>query len=196
VKREATEGKWGGGCVVGEGRGAISPQETVERALHAAACDDCVVIAEEFSTANLRWAGNTLTTNGVSSSRRLTVIAIVRDAAGARAGVVSRAGTSGDQIGEVVAEAERAAAASSPAQDAQPLPGPADGYPFKKIPGAGASSSAPWPGCCPPSAPPGCPPPRPCGASEPRDRTGPVVHGHDRPHRLRSLARTRNRSTL
>jgi predicted Zn-dependent protease len=120
-----------------EGRGAISPQDTVERALAAATCDDCVVIAEEFSTANLRWAGNTLTTNGVSSSRRLTVIAIVRDAAGTRAGVVSRSGTSEDQIGEVVAEAERAAAASSPAQDAQPLPEPADGDPFKKKPGAG-----------------------------------------------------------
>jgi predicted Zn-dependent protease len=104
---------------------AISPQDTVERALQAATCDDCVVIAEEISTANLRWARNTLTTNGVSSSRRLTVIAIVRDAAGARAGVVSRAGAGADQIGDVVAAAEQAAAASSPAEDAQPLPGPA-----------------------------------------------------------------------
>ncbi|HTZ44947.1 MAG TPA: DNA gyrase modulator [Jatrophihabitans sp.] len=109
---------------------AIPPQDTVERALHAAACDDCVVIVEEGSTANLRWAGNTLTTNGVSSSRRLTVIAVVRDAAGTRAGVVSRSGTSEDQIAEVVAEAERAAAASTPAQDAQPLPEPAYGDPF------------------------------------------------------------------
>jgi predicted Zn-dependent protease len=112
----------------------------VERALHAAACDDCVVIAEERSTANLRWAGNTLTTNGVAASRRLTVIAIVRDAAGTRVGVVSRAGAGEDQIAEVVADAERAAAASSPAQDAQPLPGPAGGYPFKEMPGAGGAA--------------------------------------------------------
>jgi predicted Zn-dependent protease len=136
VKREAAEGA----AVGAGGRGTISPQDTVERALHTAACDDCVVIAEERSTANLRWAGNTLTTNGVSSSRRLTVIAIVRGAAGTRAGVVSRAGIGEDQIGEVVADAERAAAASSPAQDAQPLPGPADGYPFKDIPGAGGAA--------------------------------------------------------
>jgi len=46
-----------------------SPQETVERALAAAKSDDCIVIAEETSTANLRWAGNTLTTNGVAGSR-------------------------------------------------------------------------------------------------------------------------------
>ncbi len=46
---------------------ADSPQETVERALAAARSGDCVVIAEETSTANLRWAGNTLTTNGVAA---------------------------------------------------------------------------------------------------------------------------------
>ena len=79
-----------------------SPQETVERALAAAKSGDCVVIAEETSTANLRWAGNTLTTNGVASSRQLTVIAIDRRAAGngygAATGVVSRAGVRPDQI--------------------------------------------------------------------------------------------------
>ena len=53
---------------------AQRPQEAVERALAAAGGDDCVVIADEVSSANLRWAGNTLTTNGVSRSRSLTVI--------------------------------------------------------------------------------------------------------------------------
>jgi hypothetical protein len=53
---------------------------------------------------------------------------------------------------------------------------------------AGASpppwSSAPWPGCCPPSAPPACPPPRPCGpcdqpAGRPLNRgQAPPVHIH------------------
>ena len=59
-----------------------APQDTVERALAAARSDDCIVIADESSTANLRWAGNTLTTNGVSRSRQLTVIAVSRRAAG------------------------------------------------------------------------------------------------------------------
>ncbi len=50
-------------------------QDDVERALQASR-SDCIVIAEETSSANLRWADNTLTTNGVERSRRLTVIAI------------------------------------------------------------------------------------------------------------------------
>ena len=60
----------------------LSPQEAVERALAASRSGDCVVIAEETSSANLRWAGNTLTTNGVSSSRQLTVIAVDHRAEG------------------------------------------------------------------------------------------------------------------
>jgi predicted Zn-dependent protease len=103
-----------------------SPQQAVERALAAARCDDCIVIADESSSANLRWAGNTLTTNGVSRSRQLTVIAISRSGDGARAGVVSRAGVREDQIAAVVAEAEHAAAQAEPAKDAQPLATPAD----------------------------------------------------------------------
>ena len=106
------------------------PQEAVERALAAARSDDCVAIADETSSANLRWAGNTLTTNGVSRSRQLTVVAISRDARGARAGVVSRAGVRGDQIADVVRAAEQAAAESSPAEDAQPLLRPGQGDAF------------------------------------------------------------------
>ena len=100
---------------------APSPQEFVERALAAARGDDCVVIADEGSTANLRWAGNSLTTNGVSRSRQLTVIAISRRGEAASVGVVSRAGVRADQIAELVAEAEHAAAEAPPADDAQPL---------------------------------------------------------------------------
>ncbi len=107
-----------------------SPQETVERALAAARSTDCVVIAEETSAANLRWAGNTLTTNGVSASRQLTVIAIDRRADGARAGVVSRAGVRPDQIEDVVRDAERAAAEGEPAEDAADLTGSEQGRPF------------------------------------------------------------------
>jgi len=101
----------------------VSPQETVERALAAARSGDCVVIAEETSDANLRWAGNTLTTNGVTRSRQLTVIAIDRRADGAAAGVVSRSGVLPDQIEEVVREAEQAAAEATPAEDEAQLPG-------------------------------------------------------------------------
>ena len=108
----------------------LSPQETVERALAAAKSGDCVVIAEETSTANLRWAGNTLTTNGVAGSRQLTVIAIDRRADGAATGVVSRAGVRPDQIEDVVREAEHAAAEATPAEDAGELAGTAEPGPF------------------------------------------------------------------
>ncbi len=106
------------------GEPGYSAPRTVEQALAAARCDDCIVIAEETSSANLRWAGNTLTTNGVSQSRRLTVIAVWRRGDGAAAGVVSRSGVRDDQIEDVVRAAEKAAEQSSPADDAQPLLGP------------------------------------------------------------------------
>jgi predicted Zn-dependent protease len=104
----------------------MTPQETVERALAAARCDDCIVIADETSMANLRWAANSLTTNGVARSRQLTVIAITRGVGGPQAGVVSRAGVRADQVADVVAAAESAASQGSPAEDAQPLLGPGD----------------------------------------------------------------------
>ena len=99
----------------------LRPQETVERALAASRADDCIVIATESSDANLRWAGNTLTTNGVTRSRRLTVIALHGKRGGVAAGVVSRAGVGPDQIEEVVRAAEAVAADSDPAEDAMPL---------------------------------------------------------------------------
>jgi predicted Zn-dependent protease len=109
-----------------------SPQEAVERALAAARTSDCIVIAEESSTANLRWADNTLTTNGVASSRQLTVIAIDRRADGAAVGVISRAGVRPDQIEEVVREAERDALEGTPAEDQAQLTGPGKAGPFGK----------------------------------------------------------------
>jgi len=108
----------------------FSPQEAVERALSASRSDDCVVIAEETSSANLRWAGNTLTTNGVSSSRQLTVIAIDRRAEGAAAGIISRAGIGPDQVEDVVREAEHAAAQATPAEDAAQVTGGDEAGPF------------------------------------------------------------------
>ncbi len=45
----------------------LTPQDTIERGLALAAAegaDGCVVIVAETSSANLRWANNTLTTNG------------------------------------------------------------------------------------------------------------------------------------
>jgi predicted Zn-dependent protease len=93
----------------------------VERALELSRADDCIVIADESSGANLRWAGNTLTTNGVTRSRQLTVIALRRKGEGVSAGVVSRAGVGPDQIEDLVRAAEQVAGDNDPAEDAAPL---------------------------------------------------------------------------
>ncbi|WP_285497974.1 metallopeptidase TldD-related protein [Actinomadura sp. NBRC 104425] len=109
----------------------MRPQEAVERALELSRADDCVVIADESSTANLRWAGNTLTTNGVTRSNRLTVIALRRTGAGVAAGVVSRAAVAAGDVAELVRAAEAVAAENEPAEDAAPLVGgtaPAAGW--------------------------------------------------------------------
>lgn len=97
--------------------GVTTPQETVERALALSEADGCVVIVDEGSSANLRFAGNTLTTNGVARSSQLTVISIV----GAGVGVVSRSAVRADQLADVVAAADRAAREARPSEDARPL---------------------------------------------------------------------------
>ncbi|MET8826208.1 metallopeptidase TldD-related protein [Streptomyces sp. NPDC004610] len=97
------------------------PYEMVERALELSRADGCVVIADEHSTANLRWAGNTLTTNGVTRGRTLTVIATVDGKEGTASGVVSRAALTADELEPLVRAAEAAARGAGPAEDAQAL---------------------------------------------------------------------------
>ncbi|MFB8039243.1 metallopeptidase TldD-related protein [Streptomyces sp. NPDC056004] len=97
------------------------PHEIVERALELSTADGCVVIADEESSANLRWAGNALTTNGVTRGRTLTVIATVDGAQGTASGVVSRSAVTADDLEPLVRAAEAAARGAGPAEDAQPL---------------------------------------------------------------------------
>ncbi|GGZ29341.1 TldD/PmbA family protein [Streptomyces nitrosporeus] len=97
------------------------PHEIVERALGLSTADGCVVIAEENSSANLRWAGNALTTNGVTRGRTLTVIATVDGARGTASGVVSRSAVTSEDLEDLVRAAEAAARAAGPAEDARPL---------------------------------------------------------------------------
>ncbi|RST15518.1 TldD/PmbA family protein [Streptomyces sp. WAC05374] len=97
------------------------PYEIVERALELSRADGCVVIADEHSSANLRWAGNALTTNGVTRGRTLTVIATVDGAEGTASGVVSRSAVTAEELEPLVRAAEAAARGAGPAEDAQPL---------------------------------------------------------------------------
>ncbi|MBB2913796.1 putative Zn-dependent protease [Streptosporangium becharense] len=95
----------------------MTPQEMIEKALDLSTADDTVVIVDEGTTANLRFAGNTLTTNGVSRSSRITVISV----AGRGVGVVSRAAVRPEQLEDVVAAADHAAEDAQPSEDARPL---------------------------------------------------------------------------
>ncbi|MEU4731323.1 metallopeptidase TldD-related protein [Streptomyces sp. NPDC023588] len=97
------------------------PHEIVEQALELSTADGCVVIADEESTANLRWAGNALTTNGVTRGRTLTVIATVDGKEGTASGVVSRSAVTAADLEPLVRAAEAAARGAGPAEDAQPL---------------------------------------------------------------------------
>jgi predicted Zn-dependent protease len=109
--------------MIQNGTGTGSPQELVERALaEARPGTEVVAIADEHSTVNLRWAGNTLTTNGVASTRSLTVVAIDRRADGTSGvGVVTRSGALPGQVADVVGAARAAAQSASPADDAGDL---------------------------------------------------------------------------
>jgi predicted Zn-dependent protease len=109
--------------------GSISPQDTVERALALSKADACVVIATEQSEANLRFASNTLTTNGEMRSRRLAVISMVNGQAGTASAVLERSAVDADDLETLVRSAEQAARDAGPAEDAMPLVEPADNHP-------------------------------------------------------------------
>ncbi|WP_028644338.1 metallopeptidase TldD-related protein [Nocardioides sp. URHA0020] len=100
---------------------ALSPQSFVEHALATSIADDCIVIVHDKTSANLRWANNTLTTNGVMHGVGVTVISFVHTAAGVATGSVT--GTATDQAGvtALVQAADAAARAASPAEDAADL---------------------------------------------------------------------------
>jgi predicted Zn-dependent protease len=103
-----------------------APQELVERALELSTADGCVALVEHSTQANIRWAANTLTTNGVTQGSRVIVVSTVNGGKGTAAGVVARAATSNEAVAEIVRESEAAARANSAAEDAAPLLTPAD----------------------------------------------------------------------
>ena len=99
-------------------------QQLVERALSLSTADGCIVLGEERTGANLRWAANNLTTNGQSHSIKLTVISVVHTADGDASGVVSGpiplTGAE-SELAELVRASEQAARDARPAEDAAEL---------------------------------------------------------------------------
>ncbi len=99
----------------------MTPQELVERALSLSNADHCIVLVDDGTSANLRWASNTLTTNGVMRSRSVTVISMIDGTSGTAAGAVSRSAVAPEEVEDLVRAAEQAARDNGPAEDAQPL---------------------------------------------------------------------------
>ena len=104
----------------------FTPQQLAEKALELSTADGTVVLVDESSTANLRWANNTLTTNGVAANRRVTVVSTVDGVEGTSVSTMTQAGVSGETIEALVRASEQAAREAGPAPDARPLLGPDD----------------------------------------------------------------------
>jgi predicted Zn-dependent protease len=103
---------------------ALRPQQIVEDALAASDADGTVVIVNEHTETNLRWAGNSLTTNGQMRTRSVTVISTFDQQGGTSAGVVTRAVTDAGELADLVRASAAAGRAATPADDAMPLVSP------------------------------------------------------------------------
>ncbi|TDO07444.1 putative Zn-dependent protease [Mycobacterium sp. BK086] len=99
----------------------IPAQQVVELALAAATVDETIVIVTDRADASLRWAGNSMTTNGVSTTRSTTVISIVRKGDTSHTGAVRSSDVNPAAIPVLVAAAEHAAHGAPEARDSAPL---------------------------------------------------------------------------
>ena len=98
-----------------------TPQQLVEHALATSTADDCIAIVRDVTSANLRWANNTLTTNGVMTEVSVTVISFAAVQGGVATGSVSGSASTPEQVTALVQAADAAARAGSPAEDAAEL---------------------------------------------------------------------------
>jgi predicted Zn-dependent protease len=93
--------------------------DVVERALAAAGGEPCIVMVEEVSEAEVRFANNTVTTNGERRDRRVTVVRLAPVAGGVASGMARRGGDV--DVEDLVAAAAADARAAPAAEDAKPL---------------------------------------------------------------------------
>ena len=103
----------------------IGAQQVIEIALKAAArlglADETIVLVSDRISTSLRWANNSMTTNGVSTARTTTVISIVRQGDTAQVGSLTSAEVDPSVIEGLVAASQTAAASAPEARDAAPL---------------------------------------------------------------------------
>lgn len=122
------------------GGGLAPAHEIIERALGASKGSACTVLVEDASQAEVRFANNTLTTNGVRRDRRVTVISFHDHDHGTSVGVSSESGDV--PVHELIQAAETDAREAPPATDAAPLLGPGSATPSRDAPSFEANMSA------------------------------------------------------
>lgn len=98
----------------------MRPQELVERGLQMLGPDRGVVLVDDSSTANLRWANSTLTTNGLSAQQQVHVVAKPEVPGGVALGTASADVRTPEELAALVARARASGRSSGPAQDAAP----------------------------------------------------------------------------
>lgn len=103
----------------------IRPQQVIDIALDTAStlgrAAETIVLVSDRSTTSLRWANNSMTTNGASTARQTTVISVVRHGDTARVGSLTTAEVEPSAIEELVADSQSAAVGAPEARDAAPL---------------------------------------------------------------------------
>ncbi len=103
----------------------IRPQHVVNLVLEEAAklggASETMVLVTDKVEATLRWAGNSMTTNGVSVNRSITVISVVRQGDSAHIGTMVSAEVDPRVIPGLVAASQQAARSAPEAGDAAPL---------------------------------------------------------------------------
>ena len=103
----------------------IGAQRVVDIALAEASrlgrADETIVLVADRSDAALRWAGNTMTTNGESRSRTITVVSIVRKGDDAYVGSVRSSAVNRGAIAGLVEASQEGARSARAARDSAPL---------------------------------------------------------------------------
>jgi predicted Zn-dependent protease len=95
----------------------IEIPDAIDRLLALSAADECIVVVKRQSALNVRWANNTVTTNGAIDEVSLSVISVV----GHRAASVTRTHFPAERLESIVRESEAACEHRPAAPDYMPL---------------------------------------------------------------------------
>jgi predicted Zn-dependent protease len=95
----------------------ITLQDTIDRVLRLSKADACIVIARRMANVNIRWAHNTVTTNGDADDAQLSVVSVI----GRRVGSVTRSYFPPERLEDIVRESEATCARRPEAPDYLPL---------------------------------------------------------------------------